>query len=57
MIDVEDLIALVRNYNPRTNAALIRQAYAYGVKMLEGQFRKSGEPYFTHPVEIGRAHV
>ena len=52
MIDVEDLIALVRNYNPRCNAELIRKAYAYGTKMHEGQFRKSGEPYFTHPVAV-----
>ncbi len=51
-VDAEDLIALVRNYNPRTNAALIRQAYAYGVKMHDGQTRKSGEPYFTHPVAV-----
>ena len=52
MIDVEDLIALVRNYNPRTNADLIRQAYTYGRQMHEGQFRHSGEPYFTHPVAV-----
>ena len=52
MIDVEDLIALVRNYNPRTDADLIREAYAYGRKMHEGQFRQSGEPYFTHPVAV-----
>jgi GTP pyrophosphokinase/guanosine-3',5'-bis(diphosphate) 3'-pyrophosphohydrolase len=52
MIDVEDLIALVRNYNPRCNADLIRRAYAYGMKMHDGQFRKSGEPYFTHPVAV-----
>ncbi|MDR7123432.1 bifunctional (p)ppGpp synthetase/guanosine-3',5'-bis(diphosphate) 3'-pyrophosphohydrolase [Pseudotabrizicola sp. 4114] len=52
MIDVEDLIALVRNYNPRTNADLIRRAYAYGMQMHEGQMRKSGEPYFTHPVAV-----
>ncbi len=52
MIDVEDLIALVRNYNPRCNADLIRRAYAYGLKMHEGQMRKSGEPYFTHPVAV-----
>lgn len=52
MIDVEDLVALVRNYNPRTNADLIRRAYAYGKQMHEGQFRKSGEPYFTHPVAV-----
>ena len=52
MIDVEDLIALVRNYNPRTNEDLIRRAYAYGLKMHEGQSRQSGEPYFTHPVAV-----
>ncbi len=52
MIDVEDLIALVRNYNPRTNADLIRRAYAYGKRMHEGQVRKSGEPYFSHPVAV-----
>ena len=52
MIDVEDLIALVRNYNPKTNADLIRRAYSYGMVMHEGQFRKSGEPYFTHPVAV-----
>ncbi|MCC6863484.1 MAG: bifunctional (p)ppGpp synthetase/guanosine-3',5'-bis(diphosphate) 3'-pyrophosphohydrolase [Rhodobacteraceae bacterium] len=52
MIDVEDLIALVRNYNPRTNADLIRKAYTYGFQMHEGQVRKSGEPYFTHPVAV-----
>ena len=52
MIDVEDLVALVRNYNPRCNTALIRQAYDYGVKMHDGQIRKSGEAYFTHPVAV-----
>jgi GTP diphosphokinase / guanosine-3',5'-bis(diphosphate) 3'-diphosphatase len=52
MIDVEDLIALVHNYNPRANADLIRRAYDYGMAMHEGQFRKSGEPYFTHPVAV-----
>jgi GTP diphosphokinase / guanosine-3',5'-bis(diphosphate) 3'-diphosphatase len=52
MIDVEDLIALVRNYNPRTNEDLLRRAYTYGMKMHDGQMRQSGEPYFTHPVAV-----
>jgi len=52
MIDVEDLIALVHNYNPRTNVDLMRRAYAYGMQMHDGQTRKSGEPYFTHPVAV-----
>ncbi len=52
MIDVDDLIALVRNYNPRTNDKLIRDAYAYGREMHNGQFRHSGEEYFSHPVAV-----
>src|SRR5690606_26426255 len=48
----EDLVALVRNYNPRTNADQIRAAYDYGRAMHEGQFRHSGEPYFSHPVAV-----
>ncbi|NHF71723.1 RelA/SpoT family protein [Paracoccus xiamenensis] len=50
--DVEDLLALIRNYNPRTDEKLIREAFAYGQQMHEGQFRHSGEPYFTHPVAV-----
>ncbi|MEM8823583.1 MAG: HD domain-containing protein, partial [Pseudomonadota bacterium] len=52
MIEVDDLIALVRAYNPRTDADLIRAAYAYGADMHKGQTRRSGEPYFTHPVQV-----
>ncbi len=52
MIPVEDLIALVRTYNPKTDEALIRAAYDYGRAMHEGQFRHSGEPYFSHPVAV-----
>ncbi|MGB0798881.1 MAG: RelA/SpoT family protein, partial [Planktomarina sp.] len=44
--------ALVRNYNPKTNADKIAEAFAYGEEMHEGQFRHSGEPYFTHPVAV-----
>jgi len=52
MIAAEDLIALVRNYNPKTNAPRIAEAYRFGKCMHEGQTRQSGEPYFTHPVSV-----
>ena len=52
MISADDLIALVRNYNPKTNEDLIRAAYEFGGEMHEGQFRHSGEPYFSHPVAV-----
>ncbi|MGC1503255.1 MAG: bifunctional (p)ppGpp synthetase/guanosine-3',5'-bis(diphosphate) 3'-pyrophosphohydrolase [Sulfitobacter sp.] len=51
-ITADDLIALVRAYNPKTNEPRLRAAFAYGAKMHEGQFRHSGEPYFTHPVAV-----
>jgi len=52
MIDVDDLIALVRNYNPHTSDAVIRQAYDYGRRMHQGQKRRSGDDYFSHPVAV-----
>ncbi|QQA43264.1 RelA/SpoT family protein [Pelagovum pacificum] len=47
-----DLIALVRSYNPHSDADLLRRAYAFGQEMHDGQFRQSGEPYFTHPLAV-----
>ena len=46
------LVAMVRAYNPRTDEARLRAAYAYGARAHEGQRRRSGEPYFTHPVAV-----
>ncbi len=51
-ITADDLVTLVQGFNPKTNAKLIRAAYAYGERMHEGQKRHSGEPYFTHPVAV-----
>ena len=52
MTTANDLIALVRTYNPRTNESMLADAFAFGAEMHEGQFRHSGEPYFTHPVSV-----
>ncbi len=48
----DDLVTLVRGFNPKANEALMRAAYAYGERMHHGQLRHSGEPYFTHPVAV-----
>ena len=42
----------MRSYNPRCAVGVIEAAYDYGRRMHEGQFRTSGEPYFTHPVAV-----
>ena len=52
MTTSDDLISTVRTYNPKTNHALLADAFAFGADMHEGQFRHSGEPYFTHPVAV-----
>ncbi len=52
MIAVDDLIELVRLYNPNTDEKLLRAAYDYGREMHEGQYRHSGEPYFSHPIAV-----
>ncbi|GGM06430.1 bifunctional (p)ppGpp synthetase/guanosine-3',5'-bis(diphosphate) 3'-pyrophosphohydrolase [Pseudooceanicola nanhaiensis] len=52
MLAADDLIALVRAYNPKTDETLLRVAYDYGLAAHEGQFRHSGEPYFSHPVAV-----
>ncbi len=52
MIEADELIALVRNYNPKTKTDRIAAAYKFGQEMHDGQFRHSGEPYFSHPVAV-----
>ena len=52
MIIADDLIGLIRAYNPSTNAELITKAYNFCLAMHEGQMRRSGEPYYTHPVAV-----
>ena len=54
MITADDLIGLIRAYNPSTNAEQIAKAYGFCQEMHEGQFRRSGEPYYTHPVAVAR---
>ncbi len=52
MIAAQDLIELVRTYNPKTDEAKITKAFEFGAEMHDGQFRHSGEPYFTHPAAV-----
>ena len=47
-----DLIELVRQYNPKADEAKIASAFEFGAEMHDGQFRYSGEPYFSHPVAV-----
>ncbi len=49
---IETIIFKAQAYHPNTDAALLRRAYAYAEAKHEGQSRRSGEPYITHPVAV-----
>lgn len=52
MITAGELVKLVGDYNPRVDSVLLRDAYQYSREMHHGQYRRSGEDYFTHPVAV-----
>nr|AAF04327.1 RelA/SpoT homolog [Bradyrhizobium japonicum] len=47
-----DLVERVRSYNPNTNEDLLNRAYVYAMKAHGSQTRASGDPYFSHPLEV-----
>ncbi|KJC58871.1 GTP pyrophosphokinase [Bradyrhizobium sp. LTSPM299] len=47
-----DLVDRVRSYNPDTNEDLLNRAYVYAMKAHGTQTRASGDPYFSHPLEV-----
>ncbi|MDO5661174.1 MAG: bifunctional (p)ppGpp synthetase/guanosine-3',5'-bis(diphosphate) 3'-pyrophosphohydrolase [Brachybacterium sp.] len=49
---LEPLLQAVGSANPREDVALLRRAYRVAEKAHRGQFRKSGDPYITHPVSV-----
>ena len=50
--EIEPLIRAVKAHHPRANTAEIERAYRTAAKWHEGQKRKSGESYVTHPVAV-----
>jgi len=51
---VDQLIRTVRTHHPKADIAIIERAYAAAERAHRGQFRKSGEPYITHPVAVAQ---
>src|SRR5215216_8173153 len=47
-----ELIERVRRYNPNSNEALLDRAYVYAMKAHGSQIRASGDPFFSHPLEV-----
>lgn len=51
-MNLETYIAKLEQLNPYLNIARIVKAYQFGDSAHTGQFRKSGENYFIHPVQV-----
>jgi guanosine-3',5'-bis(diphosphate) 3'-pyrophosphohydrolase len=47
-----DLVEKVKRYNPNADEALLDKAYVYGMMKHGSQKRASGDPYFSHPLEV-----
>ena len=49
-----ELLVQVRKYSPSADENLLAAAYTFSKAAHEGQFRLSGEPFFSHCVEVAR---
>jgi len=49
----EDLKQAFLGHHPSADFSYLERAHEFGEKAHEGQQRKSGEPYFTHPIAVG----
>ncbi|WP_219323153.1 bifunctional (p)ppGpp synthetase/guanosine-3',5'-bis(diphosphate) 3'-pyrophosphohydrolase [Methylovirgula sp. HY1] len=47
-----ELVERVRRYNPHVDEDLLDRAYVYAMKAHGAQKRASGDPYFSHPLEV-----
>jgi len=49
---VEDVFEMVASYMNAEHVETIKKAYQLAYEAHDGQFRKSGEPYIVHPVQV-----
>ncbi len=51
-IRIEDILTRMEQYRPDLDEDLLRHAYVFAANRHQGQARRSGEPYFTHPLAV-----
>jgi guanosine-3',5'-bis(diphosphate) 3'-pyrophosphohydrolase len=51
---VRRLVETLQSYLPEEQVADITAAYEFGAEAHEGQSRKTGEPYITHPIAVAQ---
>src|SRR5207249_10624748 len=47
-----ELVEKVRSYDPDADEGLINRAYVFSMKAHGDQQRASGDPYFSHPIDV-----
>jgi len=47
-----ELVERVRRYNPNADEDMLNRAYVFAMKAHGSQKRASGDPYFSHPLEV-----
>ena len=52
--ELNELIRTVRTSHPRSDYQVVERAYRTAERFHEGQKRKSGEDYITHPLAVAR---
>ena len=52
--ELNELIRTVRTNHPRSDYQVVERAYRTAERFHEGQKRKSGEDYITHPLAVAR---
>ena len=52
MLRQYELVERVKEYDPDADEAMLNRAYVYTVQKHGTQKRASGDPYFSHPVEV-----
>jgi len=52
MIRQYELVERVRAYNANTDESLLHRAYVFSMRAHGSQKRASGDPYFSHPLEV-----
>ncbi len=52
MIRQFELVEKVKSYDPDADEDAINRAYVYAMKKHGSQTRASGDPYFSHPLEV-----
>jgi guanosine-3',5'-bis(diphosphate) 3'-pyrophosphohydrolase len=52
MLRQYELVERVLDYDPDADEAMLNRAYVYTVQKHGSQTRASGDPYFSHPVEV-----